>query len=650
MTYFRLLIVIVCCLVFQQLLNAQTSYTSVLSGEWNNPAVWSPAGIPGAGDIVLIDQGTTISTNGQRQVAGFNTLVGGELLLSGTDGSLTITVSGSWGGVSGGGIIRDATPDNNGVVTVASGAVLEIDGNQWVAALYGGARLLNLGTVRMISGFGIWGQDGSVIENQALFEIDTAGNFGGFPNGGIFINTSTGTFRKVSGMAACNFNANWEFRNLGGTIDVQSGSVTFNCDGFFNGGTYNVDAGAVLHFDSQNHTFEGTLSGVPAGRIEISAGVTANTGISGVTFDFQGTGLAWSGGTFTGSMITIPSTGLLVLDEFSFSSELGGGSTLINLGTIRQDENLGISARDSSVVDNQSLYEILADNANFGGIPIGGFFMNTGTFRNLGSGTCTINANWYFHNLAGGIIDAANGVIDIANFENAQNAIIQGISSINVHTVFTNDGITAPGNSPGTLTYIGNFLPSATGVLEIELGGLTPGSGHDQLAVTGNAVLNGTIDVSVTGSFIPAAGDSFVVLTTTGTVSDSFMTINAQSGLYLTVQINSNNITIYIDSVGVLSVEEISNGELVTNYELQQNYPNPFNPSTSIQFSVPQSSYVTLEVYNLVGERVGILVSEQLGAGIYNYDWNASSLTSGIYFYRLQTNSFVETKKMMLLK
>jgi hypothetical protein len=116
------------------------------------------------------------------------------------------------------------------------------------------------------------------------------------------------------------------------------------------------------------------------------------------------------------------------------------------------------------------------------------------------------------------------------------------------------------------------------------------------------------------------------------------------------VQINPNNVTIHIDSVGVLSVEEISNGEIVTNYELQQNYPNPFNPSTNIQFSVPQSSYVTLEVYNLVGERVGILVSEQLSAGAYKYDWNASNLTSGVYFYRLQAADFVETKKMMLLK
>jgi len=647
----RLFTVIICCLVFQQLLNAQTTYTSVLSGNWDEPTVWSPPGVPGAGDIVNIEQQTIVSTNGQREVAGFSILVGGELLLSGNDGSLTITANASWGLGPGGGVFRDGTSNSNGVVLIASGAVVDITGNQYAIGLSGGVTVLNQGTIRMSTDFGVFATESSVIENQALFEIDTeAGYFTGITNGGTFINTSTGTLRKISGMSACIFNANWNFQNLNGNIDVQIGSIAFSCDGLFSGGTYNADAGALLHFDAWNQTFEGTLSGSPAGRIEISAGVTANTGTTGVTFDFQGTGFAWSGGDFINSMITIPNNSLLVLDEVSFSCGLSGGSTLLNLGTIRQDENLGFFATDSSIIDNQSLYEIVADNASFSGTPNGGFFVNTGTFRNLGAGTCWFGADWYFQNLAGGIIDAANGVIDIADFENAQNAIIQGIASINVHTVFTNDGITAPGNSPGTLTYIGNFLPSATGVLDIELGGLTPGSGHDQLAVTGNAVLNGTIEVSVTGSFIPAPGDSFVVLTTTGTVSDSFATVSAQSGLYVDVQINSNNVTIHIDSVGVLSVEEISNGEIVTNYELQQNYPNPFNPSTNIQFSVPQSSYVTLEVYNLVGERVGILVSEQLSAGTYNYDWNASNLTSGIYFYRLQAADFVETKKMMLLK
>ena len=103
--------------------------------------------------------------------------------------------------------------------------------------------------------------------------------------------------------------------------------------------------------------------------------------------------------------------------------------------------------------------------------------------------------------------------------------------------------------------------------------------------------------------------------------------------------------------------------EVLSDYFLSQNYPNPFNPSTTIQFSLPQTSYVTLEVFNTLGERVGVLASEELTAGTYNYSWDAAGLTSGIYFYRLQAGSpstsspegqagqsFVETKKMLMIK
>ena len=90
--------------------------------------------------------------------------------------------------------------------------------------------------------------------------------------------------------------------------------------------------------------------------------------------------------------------------------------------------------------------------------------------------------------------------------------------------------------------------------------------------------------------------------------------------------------------------------EQLRSYELSQNYPNPFNPSTTIQFALPQAAYVTLEVFNVVGERIDLLVSQELNAGKYNYEWNGLTLTSGVYFYRLQSGSFVETKKMILLK
>jgi len=96
------------------------------------------------------------------------------------------------------------------------------------------------------------------------------------------------------------------------------------------------------------------------------------------------------------------------------------------------------------------------------------------------------------------------------------------------------------------------------------------------------------------------------------------------------------------------SVENL--GEMPNTYYLQQNYPNPFNPNTNIQFAIPQSSFVQLEVFNALGEKIDVLVSEQLSAGTYNFDWIAEGMTSGIYFYKLQTNGFVEAKKMILMK
>jgi hypothetical protein len=106
--------------------------------------------------------------------------------------------------------------------------------------------------------------------------------------------------------------------------------------------------------------------------------------------------------------------------------------------------------------------------------------------------------------------------------------------------------------------------------------------------------------------------------------------------------------TISYNALTVTNVSDID--ELPTEFVLEQNYPNPFNPSTNIQFAVPQSSFVTLEVFNALGERIDVLVSKEINSGIYNYEWNAADLTSGIYIYKFQTDGFVEIKKMTLMK
>ncbi len=90
--------------------------------------------------------------------------------------------------------------------------------------------------------------------------------------------------------------------------------------------------------------------------------------------------------------------------------------------------------------------------------------------------------------------------------------------------------------------------------------------------------------------------------------------------------------------------------EIPTVFALAQNYPNPFNPETSIRFSVPQESFVTVKVFNTLGEEVMTLVNEEKTAGTYNVSFNAKNLTSGIYFYTIKANDFTSTKKMILMK
>ncbi len=104
-----------------------------------------------------------------------------------------------------------------------------------------------------------------------------------------------------------------------------------------------------------------------------------------------------------------------------------------------------------------------------------------------------------------------------------------------------------------------------------------------------------------------------------------------------------------IDSMAT-SNEEMFNEDIPTSFSLEQNYPNPFNPSTTIQFGLPEAAIVRLEVFNVLGQRVKELVTEQLSAGFHAVPFNATDLSSGIYIYRIQAGTFVETKKMTLIK
>jgi hypothetical protein len=100
---------------------------------------------------------------------------------------------------------------------------------------------------------------------------------------------------------------------------------------------------------------------------------------------------------------------------------------------------------------------------------------------------------------------------------------------------------------------------------------------------------------------------------------------------------------------GVVGVTE-TKPTIPAGYALSQNYPNPFNPATTIRYYIPERSLVILKIFDMSGQQVAALVDKEQPAGSYTIKWQAGGFPSGVYFYRLQTNNFIETKKLILLK
>jgi len=129
----------------------------------------------------------------------------------------------------------------------------------------------------------------------------------------------------------------------------------------------------------------------------------------------------------------------------------------------------------------------------------------------------------------------------------------------------------------------------------------------------------------------------------------------SNSGQLISAEINKLGHFIVTRKSEVISVETPRSVEIPDKFELYQNYPNPFNPSTSITFDLPKDEFVTLKIYNVIGQEVRTLVNEFRNAGRYTVVWDGKDnfgkvVPSGIYFYRMTAGSFNKTMKMVLAK
>ena len=187
-----------------------------------------------------------------------------------------------------------------------------------------------------------------------------------------------------------------------------------------------------------------------------------------------------------------------------------------------------------------------------------------------------------------------------------------------------------------------------------------PGSGFVRVLVAG-------INVNANGNGTPAGfdvGPGYLTLVTL-----TFTITNRTKGDSLTIAAGSNDFYLFdshnnvnlgggfvrvgggnLTRTGITGVTDVAERSLPAAYFLDQNYPNPFNPSTAIAFALPRETRVTLEVYNLLGQRVALLVDDVRPAGYYSQRFDGSSFGSGIYFYRLNAGEVSFLKKMLLVK
>ncbi len=192
------------------------------------------------------------------------------------------------------------------------------------------------------------------------------------------------------------------------------------------------------------------------------------------------------------------------------------------------------------------------------------------------------------------------------------------------------------------------------GVSVIHLSGAN--SNSFEIANVGNGILSIT-NISDNKDWLSTTGYPslpFNISSTPQTVTvniDWNLLSGTQSGI---ITISSNDpdeptVNVEVTAIGVTDVTQQDN-PAPSNYFIEQNFPNPFNPDTKIKYSIPQVSHVELRVFDILGNEIATLVNEEKGIGVYEVDFNASSLSSGIYIYNLKAGEFVSTKKMMVVK
>ena len=445
--------------------------------------------------ILNLSSGTLGSTGGSLTVNGAFNWSGGTLAGAGTlatSGGATFNITGS--GVR---VLNGLTVNANNL-TLGGGSLDLVSGtlNTTGTTNISSGALLGLSGGTLVLG-GPMNVAGTLDLNTGAFNFAAGG-------------THTGTFDVAAATAL----------NLSGTHNLDAGATLTGAGTLANNGTLNVNANATIP--------SGLAAFNNSGRVNVTAGTLQLAGSGTDTGDYQiaaGTTLQLTGGTRNWNdiaMIIAGSAGVF---------DLAGGTLNVN-ATNTVPAGFGAFNVTGGSLNIPSGVTLGVNNLNLDG---GSLRLQSGTLNASGTtsiaGGATLIAQGGTFNAAGGIVDvsgvfeAAGGSVTAGTINVQAGGMLRGGGAISAN-VNNTAGTLAPGTSAGTLTINGNYTQGPAGTLAVEIGGTAPGTQYDQLIVTGNATLDGTLNVALISGYAPTVTETYMVIQSGGTVTGTFATTN----------------------------------------------------------------------------------------------------------------------------
>lgn len=534
------------------------SWNSATGGNWGDATKWTPSGVPAATDDAVITlAGTyTVTLNVNSQVA--------SLTLGGSSGTQTLSMSANTLTLDGASTVNSfgALTQNGG--TIAGAGNLTISGPfTWGGGAQTGTGTTTVNGTLTITGGGnhdltssrtfnttattTWSSTGavrigtgSIVNNTGTWDSQNTNTMSN-PFGGAATFNNSGTFKKSAGTGNTTIGSSLTAFNNTGSVQAQAGTIILQPSGT-HAGSFNGSGGTV-QFALGTHDLNAGAS--LAGSIQLISGtLSVNAPIAAGTFNQSGGTLqgaaaftttelyTWTGGAMAGAGVTNANGGMAISGN---NKEIKGGRTLNNNATATFSGSGSLGVEAGSAINNSGTWDCQSDHLYT--------FVNgtRGVFNNLATGTYKKSAGIGETNMSiqmknAGAVEVLTGRMIFTNgtasfiqtagstklnggdMDTTTPADFQGGTFTGVGTLtasMTSSGQAAPGLPIGTLNVLQAYTQSAAGALNVEIGGLTPGTGYDQLKLTGAGVatLAGTLNVALANGFVPPELSEYSIMT-----------------------------------------------------------------------------------------------------------------------------------------